>query len=97
MKTLGTITTLSNALHTALAGRGLDRKMREQEIFIRWPEIVGTAVANNATPTRIHRGILWIRVQDAVWRQELSGMRMEVIRKINTALNDDIVKELRLR
>ncbi|MFZ1731864.1 MAG: DUF721 domain-containing protein [Bacteroidota bacterium] len=88
---------LADVMQKALMQHGLDHGIREQNIFIRWEEIVGTAIAKQATPTRLHSGLLWVRVVDAAWRQELSLMRRELVAKINAALGEEIVKDIRLR
>lgn len=90
-------TPLAKALQRAITQQGLDHGIREQDIFLRWEEIVGVAIANHATPGRLHHGILWLKVVDAAWRQELSLMRLELAAKINAAVDEDIVKEIRLR
>ena len=71
MKRYGKYSTVADALHAALAEYGLEKGMKEQEVFLRWEEIVGKAIANNAHPTRLDQGRLWIRVNNAGWRQEL--------------------------
>jgi predicted nucleic acid-binding Zn ribbon protein len=89
--------TVADALHSALAEYGLEKGIKEQEVFLRWEEIVGKAIANNARPSRLDQGKLWIRVNNAGWRQELSLMRVELINKINLAIGAEIVKEVILR
>ncbi len=90
-------TAFGSALKNAIAQQGLERGIREQDLFIRWEEIVGVAIARQAKPHRLRNGVLWLQVVDAVWRQELSLMRRELIAKINAALGEDLVKEIRLR
>ncbi|PLX31517.1 MAG: hypothetical protein C0600_05460 [Ignavibacteria bacterium] len=85
------------ALRDALRRQGIERSVREQDVLVRWDEIVGLAIARQARPLRLHHGVLWITVQDAAWRQELSLMRLELVEKINAAVQDEVVKEIRLR
>jgi predicted nucleic acid-binding Zn ribbon protein len=88
---------LNDALRGALDEFGMERKIREQQIFLRWKDIVGQAIANNSAPLRLRDGKLWIQVPQAVWRQELSMMRSELAEKINSALGCRIVEEIILR
>lgn len=85
------------ALQHALERQGMRRKIHEQEVLLRWEELVGKAIANHATPTRLRSGVLWVEVTDAAWRQELQLMRTGLLQRINAALGDDVVSELRLR
>jgi predicted nucleic acid-binding Zn ribbon protein len=88
---------LAKALHEALKQQGIERQILEQEIVIRWEEIVGIAIARQARPGRIRNGVLWIEVEDAAWRQELSLMRLELVETINKAVGERIVEEIHLR
>ena len=97
MKRPRDIPTLGSALDGALREYGLDRKVKEKEIFTRWDSIVGTAIATNAVPARFSGGTLWIRVASAAWRQELVLMREELRRTINSAIGTDLVREIVLR
>lgn len=90
-------TRIGNALRDALRRQGIERSVREQDVLVRWEEIVGPAIARQARPLRLHRGILWISVEDAAWRQELSLMRTELVEKINDAVDDTVITEIRLR
>jgi predicted nucleic acid-binding Zn ribbon protein len=88
---------LGEALRNVLVQQGLERGMREQRLFLQWEEIVGTAISRQAVPQRLRNGQLWLQVTDAAWRHELSLMRVELAAKINMALGEDLVREIRLR
>lgn len=91
------ISDVGGALSGALDRYGLTRALHERAIFLRWEEIVGAAIANNSEPTRFRNGTLWVHVTDAAWRQELSGMRSDLARRINAALGEDLVSDIVLR
>ena len=88
---------LGRAMRDALHEFGLERKIKEKEIFIHWEEIVGSAIARHSAPKRFAGGKLWIAVEEAAWRQELSLMRAELVAKINGALGMALVEEIVLR
>ena len=94
---LGGITPLGGALGDAFRQYGIERQIREREIFSRWSEIVGTTLARHSEPVRLQHGVLMIHVQNAVWRQELSLMRAELSSRINDAIGMELVKEIILR
>jgi predicted nucleic acid-binding Zn ribbon protein len=97
MKRLWKTTMFGSALRNAIEQHGLERGIREQDLFQRWEEIVGPAIARQATPNRLRNGLLWLHVVDSAWRQELSLMRRELVAKINAALGEELVKDIRLR
>jgi predicted nucleic acid-binding Zn ribbon protein len=67
---------------------------RVQEI---WEGAAGPAIASSATPTAERGGVLTITCAAAVWAQELDLMASELIEKLNTALAEDAIRELRCR
>jgi predicted nucleic acid-binding Zn ribbon protein len=97
MKGLGKTSSLGTALRVALERRGMDRSIREQQMLQRWSEIVGDAVARQATPRRLHDGVLWLSVPEATWRMELHSMRKELLKKINAAVGEELVREIRVQ
>lgn len=97
MKSPWHTTRLGAAMSQALERQGMARRIREQEVLLRWEELVGSAIANHATPERFRNGVLWVNVTDAAWRQELHLMRGGLVGRINAALGEEIVQELRLR
>jgi predicted nucleic acid-binding Zn ribbon protein len=45
--------------------------------------------------TRISKGILFVRVKTSAWRNELSMRKEEIIRRINAALGEEIVTDIK--
>ncbi|HEY4897449.1 MAG TPA: DUF721 domain-containing protein [Solirubrobacteraceae bacterium] len=62
-----------------------------------WPEVLGAAVASAARPTAEREGVLTVTCEAAVWAQELDLMAVEVIPRLNSALGEDAIRELRCR
>lgn len=97
MKRLWQMRSIGDAMRQAIERQGLERGIGEQRLIHQWPELVGPAIAAHATPQRLRSGVLWLQVEDAAWRQELSLMRRELVAKINAWAGEELVKELRLR
>jgi predicted nucleic acid-binding Zn ribbon protein len=62
-----------------------------------WERTAGPAVAQAARPTAERSGVLTVTCTAAVWAQELSLMANELIGRLNAALGDEVVRELRCR
>ncbi len=62
-----------------------------------WDRTAGAAVAQAARPTAERSGVLTVTCTAAVWAQELSLMASELIARLNAALGDEVVRELRCR
>lgn len=97
MNEFGGITVFADALSSVLKQHGLEKRIKEHELLERWNEIVGTTMANYASPKRLVNGTLYIQVMNATWRHEISLRRTELIAAINKKLGCDLIKEIELR
>ena len=87
--------TLGNALDEFLDHLGLRKKVREYDAVIRWESVVGREIAKVTTAVKIENGILTVRVNNSPWRNELVLLKADLIGKINNALGDMIVRDIR--
>jgi predicted nucleic acid-binding Zn ribbon protein len=86
---------LAGAL-SELAGRiaPATRLARIQEI---WPAAAGATIAAAARPVAERDGVLTVLCEAAVWAQELDLMADQIVDRVNAALSDDAISELRCR
>ena len=87
---------IGEIIRRVLSRRGLGAGIREAEVLGRWPDIVGETLAKQTDPIAIEQGILFIRVPDSAWRNELSMMKEELVKKINTAFGEIRVTRIHL-
>ena len=88
---------ISNSIKSVFHQLGLGIKLREYEILDAWPRIVGKQIAKVTNAERINDGKLFIHVASSTWRSELVFLKKELIRKINQAMNQEIVKDIIFR
>ncbi len=62
---------------------GLSRKLSEQRAVVDWPQIVGRRIAEHSRATRVDSGRLFVEVDSSVWAQELTLMKMTILRQVN--------------
>ena len=62
---------------------GIAEKVERATVIADWEELVGTRIAEVATPVRIQGDTLFVEVESASWRMELSMMRPQLMRKLN--------------
>ena len=60
-----------------------------------WPEAVGPVIAAEAEPVSERAGVVTVRCRTAVWAQELTLLGPELVTKLNAAIGDARVTELR--
>jgi hypothetical protein len=65
---------------------GLDERMQELKILEIWKECVGETIAKFSRPVELKKNKLFVRVENAVWRFELSAKRNEIIKRLNSIL-----------
>ncbi len=76
------------------ASRPATTLARVQEL---WPQAAGGAISAAAHPTAERDGVLTVTCAAAVWAQELEMMSDELVRRLNTALDAEVIREVRCR
>lgn len=76
-----------------LSGVAEDKKWRSKlelhRVFELWQAIVGPEIAAVAQPSLIRGHILWIKVTDSIWMQQLHLQKLLLLEKINKQLHDE--------
>lgn len=85
---------LKNELDTFMNYIGLDVRMQELQILTVWSDCVGNAIAQFSTPVEIRKNKLFVSVENAAWRYELSSSKSEIIRKLNQRLKKKLIKDI---
>jgi len=86
---------IGEALEELVQKLGIKKKLQEYDAVLRWEEIVGQQIARVTVATRITKGILFVRVKSSAWRNELTMRKVEIKEKLNTALGEDIVTDIK--
>ncbi len=85
----------------AVALDGLTSTLAPSTVLARvqalWPAIAGEAIARAARPSAERGGVLTVTCAAAVWAQELELMAHELIPRLNAALGDQSIHQLRCR
>jgi predicted nucleic acid-binding Zn ribbon protein len=72
---------------------GLDERMQELQIVEVWEQCVGN-ISKFSKPVELRKDKLFISVESATWRYELSAKREEIISKLNKCLKKNLIKEI---
>jgi len=70
---------------------GWEVDLRVHGVIARWPEIVGTAIAEHCTPTSYAEGRLSVRTDSTAWATQLTLLAANVVRRLNEELGDGTV------
>lgn len=74
----------------------LENRVSREGIYQLWPQVVGEPLARHSWPTAVKGKTLIIGVDDSLWMQRLSLMRLEIMEGIARELGPGHFNDLRL-
>ena len=86
---------IGGTLSALARGWGFENPAETARIFSAWGQIVGPEVAARCRPSSLKGGVLKVRTESAVWASEVRYLSADVIRRINTELGKEIVREIK--
>lgn len=88
---------LGEAISEAIKQLGLQKKLDDARVIEAWHEIAGGALHEVTDSVWIDREKLIVKVNSAVWRQELHLQRKAWLEKLTKAVGKPVVKEIVFR
>ncbi|MBB78535.1 MAG: RNA-binding protein [Crocinitomicaceae bacterium] len=85
---------LKDIINRWLKAYRLDNKMKEFDVINAWPEIMGVAVANRTSEIRIKAQTLYLKLDSAVMRDELSHGKQIIIDRINKKAGYKMINDI---
>ena len=86
---------IGNIFQKMFKDLGIDKPMQQYQAVNLWPQVAGERVAEISTAEKIEKGVLYVRVDSPVWRNELVFMKSDIIQKLNKALSKSVVKDIK--
>jgi hypothetical protein len=77
-----------------LSDRGYLTPCKELNVVRAWPALVGERLAALTECTRVDRGVLYVRVASAPWRQEVSFVKQHLLTKIRQETGCSTINEI---
>lgn len=97
----------TNKKSLASAAQGVQAVLKSSDLMIalrphmakaRWAEIVGPQVASVTQVEKVQNGTeLVVRVKNSVWANELSLLKGDMLRRLNTALGGAVLTDIRFK
>ncbi len=66
-----------------LSGMGIAERVERASVIADWAELVGPQIARVSRPVRIREETLFVEVESAAWRMELSLLRPRLLKMLN--------------
>ena len=89
---------ISRLLSAVFLNKKWHSKLELHRIFEFWNSTVGKEIAAVAQPSLIRPGnVLWVKVTDSVWMQQLHLQKMLLLEKINQQLHEEKISDIRFQ
>lgn len=76
---------------------GLKTRALEYKVLDLWESVVGETIIKHASVGEMHRGVLFVHVDHPVWIQHLSFAAQDIKKRLNQAIGEKVVKEIRFK
>lgn len=74
---------IGGVVGSLLAKWGIAERVERARVMVDWENLVGPHIARVSRPVRIREDTLFVEVETAAWRTELSLLRPSLMRKLN--------------
>ena len=88
---------LIKSLSTVIRAAGSSPEVAEAAVLAGWTFATGEGIRQHAVAARLEGTTLVVDVRDAVWQQQLTIMRSELIYRLNSILGRSLVRTVELR
>ena len=88
---------ISRLLSAVLQNKKWHSKLELHRVFEFWNSTVGLEIAAVAQPALIRGQVLWVKVTDSVWMQQLHLQKMLLLEKINQQLHGEKISDIRFQ
>jgi len=86
---------LGGAIQELLARLDADGRFDIVRLIRVWPDVVGNPIARRTEVSGLRFHTAVIKVSGAMWIQELTLLKLQILDRLRTALGDDAVRDLR--
>ena len=88
-------TDISVILERILGAAEIQPYLDDAQIFRRWPEIIGDAIAQKVKLVDFREGVMLLHTESAVWRSEVNFAKKAILERSNSLLGKVVAKDIR--
>lgn len=85
---------IGGVVEAMFARLGITQRVKRAEIVASWPSLVGPHIADVAHAVGVKGGTLFVAVESASWRNELSLMRPQLLAKLNAGRREGRIERI---
>ncbi len=86
---------LKDAISAFLKDNHLESKLNETRVIGAWEEVVGKLIARHTNQMQIKDRVLYVKVDSAALREELSFQRSKLVKKLNSAAGIEAIDDIK--
>jgi len=86
---------LKDAIAAFLKENNLDTKLNETRITGAWEGVTGKLIARHTLQLNVKDRVLYVKVDSAALREELSFQRSKLIKKLNIAVGIEAIDDIK--
>ena len=86
---------ISQVLNTVLANYNLETKVKKEQLFENWQNILGKDLADKCKPIKIEENILYLEAKNSVWRNELKLRERDLLNLVHKKIEKKIISKIR--
>jgi predicted nucleic acid-binding Zn ribbon protein len=91
------VTSLGDAIREFLKRNHLDRGHTEAALISKWEKVVGPMIAKHTTRMNIHKRTLYVHLDSAALRNELTYAREKICKALNREAGEKVIDEIVFR
>ncbi len=86
---------LKDAIEAFLKENNLDTKLNETRLIGAWEEVTGKLIARHTIQMYVKNRVLFVKVDAAALREELTYQKSKLVKKLNKAAGIDAIDDIR--
>jgi predicted nucleic acid-binding Zn ribbon protein len=88
---------IAEAIRAYLKESKLEKPLKERQLVRSWETLLGKSVSRATSKIYLKDGKLFVHLNSSVVKNELFMLQDEIIKKLNDAAGEDLVREIVLR
>ncbi|MBA7582442.1 hypothetical protein ES708_24370 [subsurface metagenome] len=88
---------IAEVIRAYLKESRLEKPLKERQLVQSWETLLGRSVARSTSKIYLKDGRLFVYLNSSVVKNELYMLQDEIIKKLNEAAGEELVKEIVLR
>lgn len=89
--------TLADVIKELISSYKIDGKLKEANLIESWEQVVGKMIAHHTIHLRIHKRILYVEVDSAALRNELTYARDKIKKALNKKAGEQLIDDIVFR